>query len=165
MSSPTPEQPVAEPAPKVTGRGKLALLFGLPVLVAVLIGGTIWLVKGGTEPAESEAFELRGIITLDSSDADPGKLKDSGYRTCSGKRGYDDIRAGAQVTVYDAAGKAVALGTLGDSELKDGECTIQFSVPDVPGGQAIYEVEVAHRGKVRYEEDRAKSGSIALTLG
>lgn len=166
MTAPIPaDLPDGAPASEVRRqRRKALLLLGVPVLVAVLIGVTIWLIKGGGGE-KVEPFELRGVITLDSSDTTMGKLRNDGYHECSGERGYSDLRAGAQVTVYDASGKAIALGNVNDSQRKDGRCTLSFVVADVPGGQGIYEVEVAHRGKVRYDEERAKSGTVSLTLG
>ena len=159
-----PDLPSAEPTPQPP-RGRLLLLLGVPVLVIAVIGAAIWLFKGETGEAAPATFELRGTISLDNSDATMGKIRDDGYRQCAGERGYSDIRAGAQVTVYDASGKAIALGSVGDSRNKDSECTLWFTVANVPGGEAIYQVEVANRGKVRYDEQQAKSGAIALTLG
>lgn len=73
---------------------------------------------------------------------------------CSGARPFLDIHAGTEVVVRDAAGEAVAEGTLGDTEavmayaeLEELErapsgCMLSFTVAGVPPSDS-YTVEVA----------------------
>ncbi len=84
--------------------------------------------------------------------------------------GYADIRSGTQVTVYDSAGKAVALGRLGIAAPaanvgeRTNRCYFALDVDGVPEGSAIYSVEVSHRGRVQFTRDQLRD-VIDLTLG
>ena len=95
---------------------------------------------------------------------------------CVTDDGYSDISDGAQVTVEDSTGKAIALGTLqaghvselfGPGTAVEGmayRCVFGFTVNDVPAEEKIYSVEVSHRGKVNFTREKL-NGPIALTLG
>lgn len=150
-------------APLPPQRGTFGLFIGATVLAVLLAVGAIFVFGGKSEPprpAEPQAFELKGEISLmkgATGAADRGE--------CEGYRGYDDIAEGAQVTVYNASGKAVALGTLKNSDYSGGVCSFSFAVPEVPAGEAIYQVEVTHRGKVSFSDEAARKGAVALTLG
>jgi hypothetical protein len=89
---------------------------------------------------------------------------------CGGDNGYDDIQAGAAVTVYDATGAAVGTGSLGVPEYDDSNyvtrtCRFPISVAGVPKGSAIFQVEVTHRGKISIKAADAEAGKFAATLG
>lgn len=115
-------------------------------------------------PSEVATFAAYGTLTV------PGIKAES---ACIAKGGYDDVTGGAQVTVRDAAGKAVALGELGGGSLKDDgydaddyddvTCYFDFTVQKIPDGGDIYSVEVAHRGEVSFK--RSEATSIAMKLG
>jgi hypothetical protein len=87
-------------------------------------------------------------------------------------RGYPDLVTGAQVVVTDAGGKTIAVGQLeGGSVATDpatGEpfkvCGMRFTVPRVPKGQGFYGLEVAHRGRVQFDEAKM-SDKVTLTVG
>ncbi|WP_433271999.1 hypothetical protein ACQPZF_14860 [Actinosynnema sp. CS-041913] len=147
------------PGPRRSG-GRALVLVGVGVFVTIAaIVGLLLVVK---KPVEPRAFELRGTMTLEKG----ATAATRGRGECAGERGYDDIAEGAQVTVYDAAGKAVALGELADSAYEGaGQCSFTFAVAEVPVGARIYQIEVTHRGKVSFEESAAKAGEVALTLG
>lgn len=82
-----------------------------------------------------------------------------------------DVGAGATVTVFDAAGKAIGLGSVGEGALaKDADgygawsCGLPFTVTDVPELEdSIYSVEVSQRGQVNFS--RADAANVILTLG
>ena len=75
-----------------------------------------------------------------------------------------DIAGGAQVTVYDGSGKAVALGMLDSGVARGWDCVFTFSVLGVPvDAGPIYAVEVSHRGQIKFTQDEATS--LSLTLG
>ena len=94
---------------------------------------------------------------------------DYDHKACTGSGGYDDIRQGAAVTVYDDAGKVVGTGALDAgryaSEDSTAPCLFPVSVAGVPGGSRFYQVEVSHRGKVTVSAAEAKAGGFAATLG
>lgn len=129
-----------------------------------------------TAPATSQTpavLTINGILTVPAS-IDSDQVVDG---KCTATEGYADIATGTQVTVRDAAGKAVALGTLGAGKVKslfddpksavDGYadlCKFEFFVSKVPDGQSIYSVEVAHRGQVQFTR-AALEDWITLTLG
>lgn len=109
-------------------------------------------------------FAVFGTLSLSGA----GNLGKGAGSPCHGDDGYDDIVGGAQVTIYDGSGKAIALGSLGDGttlQQTPWNCTFTIAVRDVPiqKDSNIYAVEVTHRGQVKFTQDEATS--IALTLG
>ena len=113
------------------------LLAGLAVLA---LTGCSW-----------DTFSVAGTLQLDSARSERVWTAE-GCPLSSG--GYSDIRDGTQVTVYDASGKAVAVGALTNSlplgKVGDrtSRCYFAFEVTGIPEGSAIYAIEVSHRGKV-----------------
>jgi hypothetical protein len=148
------------PPPRRTGRGWL--LFGLGVVTGATVLGAIWLVVAlpGAAAEKSTAFELKGTMTL----VDP---KLGGGSTCYGTGGYKDISEGSAVTVYGAGGNVVATGSLGRGTKGSSydTCVFTVSVPNVPGDEKFYQVEVTHRGKLTIEAADAKAVGVAATLG
>jgi hypothetical protein len=102
-------------------------------------------------------FTIHGSITIAGLWNGPGEV-------CRTSGGYDDIKAGTQVTVTDAAGKVIALGDLDAGVSSKTGCEFDFSVTGVPDGSDFYSVEVAHRGELRYTRADLNS-PLSLTLG
>lgn len=117
-----------------------------------------------TTPAPAaKTFIASGTLDLDGQpDGGPGEY-------CQGAGGYNDIAAGAQVVIYNAAGTQLAIGALGSgSTVSHGPdtlatCRFRFSVPSVPSGVGPYSVEISHRGKIAFTEADARS--IKLSIG
>lgn len=89
---------------------------------------------------------------------------------CRGYGGFKDIGEGAPVTITDASGKVVGVGTLpnGVAEVSRDlpqvqDCVMRFEVAGVPRGAGPYGVEVSHRGVVRFDE-ASLVGIVTLTL-
>lgn len=105
---------------------------------------------------------MRGTFDL----VDTTSVVSDGSGGCEGTDGFDDIREGAGVTVYDASNDVVATGSLGDSEGGSGTfCTFQIAVDDVPKNSKFYKVEVSHRGTVQLTAEEAESGQLSTSLG
>ena len=70
---------------------------------------------------------------------------------CAGTGGYADIRVGTQVTVMDAEGRLIGVGTLGDGRdsSASGGCECALAVRDVPEVN-FYRVEGSRRGMLAY---------------
>lgn len=147
---------------------------------AAQTGGTPAQTQRSTKPSPKpkpapQVFTAIGSVTvpIDITSVLKAKSPTIGVTPCKAQSGgYDDIHAGAQVTVRDADGKTVALGTL-DSGLLAGKpgtllilskCSFSFSITDVPSGGDFYSVEVAHRGQVNYSAVQMQS-ALKLTLG
>jgi hypothetical protein len=145
-------------------RNALIVVIGVVVLAVVAIG----IAAAGGSPPEAtppppSTFDVSGTFTVKAA-------------LGSTDGGYTDIAPGTQVTVKDASGKVLALGNLGPgytSELFGGEtavagtaykCGFDFSVSNIPEGQAFYAIEVAHRGDVRYARANLNV-PLVLTLG
>lgn len=131
-------------------------LIGIAAIAAITLTGC-----GSDAPAAPTAFTLTGDFTLKDSD-----------RTCQGEGGYKDIGFGAAVTVYDGAGKVLAISKLGVGAYtptvigaERGSCTYPIKVEAVPTGVPIYQVEVANRGMVRLSEADARTGMLSVNLG
>jgi hypothetical protein len=156
-SPPTPEEPPAKarrwPHPLVTGLAGLAVGAG-----AV---GLAWGLSSGGGSSAPKSFTLVGSMTLTGDNVPSGDTSED----CTGYEGYDDIGAGAGVTVYDSAGKVVASGSLGAGKPKSAACVFPVRVPGVPEGSKFYRVEVSHRGQVTVSAAEAKAGEFAASLG
>jgi len=116
-----------------------------------------------TKPA---TFQVDGILQLHDSIHYPSS--DAG-RPCDASlsNGYNDIVNGAQVVVYDAAGKILASGELYGGTITPGDaafgwCQFRFVVPGV-SGDGPYSIEVTHRGKIVFTKDQADN--LSLTIG
>jgi hypothetical protein len=138
----------------------------VPVAAAIVgavvaASAALWFTRDDT-PATKPTFDLSGTLSL--AKASTYGMRDDGYRKCEGTGGYSDISEGTSVTVYDAAGTVLALGKLEGSKFRNGDCEFTFTVTAVPAGEQFYQVEVAHRGKVSFPSDKARSG-VGLTLG
>lgn len=122
---------------------------------------------------------IGGVLRLNDSDS----YKQEVGSPCSGSGGYGDIDDGAQVTVKDEAGKIIATGRLANGKVLSSDtrssyrfgsydsstttkCSWDIEVDRVPKA-SVYQVEVSHRGELRYslEEMKAQSWTVAFTLG
>lgn len=150
--------------------------------LAVGVGGTLAFTElarhGGTKPTSSAtqavatpsptAAVMSGHIALSRYDKgeDPAFRVANWTRTssggCAGQHGYDDMREGADVTVYDANGKVIGASSLEAGLRSSTKCRWAFSVQDLPASP-FYQVEVSHRGKVTVQ--RGDVGFAELTLG
>ena len=143
-------------------------------------GGDDEAAPGTTEPEfpiVSGTFALNGENMNDI---------DGNWTSCSGTGGYDDFRAGMDVTVRDGSGKIIGTGSArnmdpGDepeanpitplefaavaAKRADG-CTLKFEVPLVEAAD-FYAVEAGSRGDLTYShaELEATDWWIQLTLG
>ncbi|MGV9245951.1 hypothetical protein [Streptomyces sp. NPDC003710] len=160
---PAPTAPPAEPpafaaqAPAKRRPGPLSAgLVGL-ALGAGIVGGA-WAISANSGPG---AFTLEGSFELTDS------VIPDGEGGCAGTRGYDDIRDGTSVTVYNAAGSVVGTGALSNSKYGEDtyNCTFDVTVNDVPKGEKFYKVEVSHRGTLQLTADEAEGGQFGGTLG
>jgi len=122
--------------------------------------GLAWGLSGGGSAAP-KSFTLTGSMTLTGDSVPSGDTSED----CTGYQGYDDIAAGAGVTVYDSAGKVVASGSLGTGKPKGAACVFPVRVPGVPEGSKFYRVEVSHRGQITVSAAEAKAGEFAASLG
>ena len=137
--------------------GLAAIVTAAVVAVHALAGSTP---AGKPTPAASPTFIARGVLELDGSHLS----LDTG--TCFGTGGYADIRGGADVVIYDAAGKALVVSSIADGQPTGDSfapCLFAFDVPGVPAGVGPYSIEVSTRGRVPFTQDEA--GNLRLTLG
>lgn len=109
--------------------------------------------------AEPTSFRVSGNIRVD------GQGGWARGDSCYGIDGYDDMAAGAGVTIYDATGKAIAIGNLDEGTTVGDDCKFHFAVNDVPiqDGSDIYSVEISHRGRIQFTQ--AEAPTLSLTLG
>lgn len=142
--------------------GIIGVLAGVLVIALVAVPSSP--APSGTTARNVAAtgFDLTGRLELDATGA--FKATD---RSCVGEDGYDDMRTGAPVVVYDAAGTVIATGSLRGGALNTTgtQCVFPFTVADVPSGEAFYQVQVSHRGKVVVESAEAETSGAVLTLG
>jgi putative hemolysin len=86
---------------------------------------------------------------------------------CEGMGGYDDMRAGAQVTVTDEHGTVIGDSTLPTGQMQGSgvtrQCVFTFTVDDLPKGRSFYGLTISHRGTTQVRE--WELGSVNLSLG
>lgn len=99
------------------------------------------------------------------------QLKDQYYAgsatKCDLREGYEDFKGGAEVTVYDADGTALALGrtdsgTPGQTSRTQTQCLFTFKVEDVPAEGEVFSVEVGHRGRVNFTKENSEMLMFSL---
>ena len=131
---------------------------------------------GHSKPATT--VTVKGKITITDNDSTATDFTWDEPDLCQSAGGYQDIAPGASVTVHDAAGKVIGLGTIegrghagGFSDL-GGEfgkiattCTFAFTVSDVPQQPKFYGVQVTHRGIVTFSAAQVGAGQVALSIG
>lgn len=143
-------------------------------LVVVGVGIAAWLgAFGAKTPVAVTSFQLSGTITLqDSSNGEYGTVDiTSNNGSCQGAGPYSDLSSGTAVIVANAQGQTVATGQLlagqtdsnSDASFVD-ECTMPFTVPNVPIGLSNYTVTISHRGSQVVSAAEARSG-VELTIG
>lgn len=136
------------------GAGGVGLVWGLSSSPA---GPKLMSTASASAPT---TFTLSGTMKLIGS----GNIRTAGGRGCAGSGGFDDIAAGAGVTVYDGGSQIVAKGQLANGALVDGVCRFMVIIEQVPAGPAFYQVEVSHRGKLTLTAADAKAGKFAGVL-
>jgi hypothetical protein len=135
-------------------------LGAVAAVVLVLIAGSE--ADPHAPPSPAAALTVDGSVTVVGGHP---QVQTENELTCTGGGGFDDIRQGAQVVVTDAAGKTIALAQLDAGSWKrDVGCIFLFTVPDVPGGEKFYGIEVSHRGRVQYSA-RQLAAPLELSLG
>jgi len=110
-------------------------------------------------------FPLRGSISIVSSSSVGGGGDRSIGAFCQGTNGYDDIREGAPVNVYNNSGSLIAQGRLsqGSFFLESIGCRFTFDV-QIAKESDFYFVEISHRGRTAVDAQRARSGFLELSL-
>ena len=80
--------------------------------------------------------------------------------------GYDDIRAGTQVTVTDEGGTLIGTGQLTGGRLSLSACRFTYRITDLPEAR-FYKIEVSHRGGVThsFSELTSQDWRVASKLG
>ncbi|MGW7529676.1 hypothetical protein [Streptomyces sp. NPDC054783] len=161
ITEPPATPPLSEKAPASGRRWAHPVVTGIAGLVVGAAGvGLVWGLSAGATSAVKTST-LKGALTLTGDNVPSGDTSED----CTGYEGYDDIGAGAAVTVYDNAGKVIAQGALGVGKPHDAACVFHVAVPGVPNGPKFYQVEVSHRGKLTVSSAEAKAGGFAASLG
>lgn len=144
----------------------------LAAAAAVAIGVSTYVATSSSATAQ---IHVRGTLRLGPTAAadmiHPVGAVENGD-VCQSGAGYDDITAGAAVTVGGSNGQPLAVGPLsGGAEagvddsagMALGFCVFSFDV-GVPDGQSAYTVTISHRGTQTFTPEQVAAG-IALTLG
>lgn len=159
-----PQRPAPKPTAPVwvwVALGTTAAVFGL---LGLFIG--IELGKSGSNPIAvvtgHGTFTASGDLVVTDSDGlgvDHGGIGSA----CSGTNGYSDIAQGAQVVIYDASGKSLAIGALQQGEYYGADgCQFKWSVTGIPSGVGPYSVQVTHRGMVVFTQDKATNQQLSI---
>jgi hypothetical protein len=127
----------------------LLIVGGVALILVIGVGAWWWTTQ--------RTLTVDGDISVTGSS--------SGYTggPCVTRSGFDDIAAGAQVVVKDAAGKVLATTTLGPGRSTGTACAFGFHT-DVPTGSDFYGVELGRRGVVQFTAEQMAAG-VHLTVG
>ncbi|MGD8485137.1 MAG: hypothetical protein PVH07_00735, partial [Chloroflexota bacterium] len=128
--------------------GPLASQANVPEAWLPLLGGS-----ASAAASQAGPHKLAGAFVLVDNDTTFKKGK-----VCRGRGGYDDIRGGMPVTVRDADGMLLGVGSLEPGERQSRhKCYFFFQVEDLPEAD-FYEITMGSRGKLAYSfaelEDR-----------
>jgi hypothetical protein len=90
-------------------------------------------------------------------------------RSCWGIYGYDDLKNGSAVKVFDSTGKVVGSTTLDNSEYgldsvssRKLTCTFKWELNDIPNDDEGYSVEISSRGEVFFSLDSLKDSGFFM---
>jgi hypothetical protein len=146
--------------------GVALLVAGVAAVFALTRGGSGGPKQSPVAVHSPKTITVHGALVLNG----PISFGSEGSDMCGGLAGYNDVIAGAQVVVYDAAGKqlvvaALPAGTQGDNYFGNPlrQCWFTIDIPGVPAGVGPYSIEVTHRGKIPFEESKAYD--VEMTLG
>ncbi|MFZ3497185.1 hypothetical protein ACODT5_28845 [Streptomyces sp. 5.8] len=164
----------APPAPAPHTRPAWLIPAAAGLLAGAILGSGITYLATAPEETpkakEPGVFTLTGTMTARGEKSSIGKVS-SRENGCAGTGGYQDMRSGTTVTVYDTQGTVLGQGTLGpgtytgDWKSTDSNtCTFPVTVTGVPEGKVSYQVEVGRRGKLLLTEEEAKNGGFAGSL-
>ncbi|WP_330247289.1 hypothetical protein OHA33_34035 [Streptomyces sp. NBC_00562] len=157
-------RPTVQPGSDRTLATRIRTLRAVPALAvgaaagAALVG-LAWTLTA-VDLGNPGTFSTTGGIFLADSD---GFVSDG--KKCMGKGGYEDLRAGTEVTVTDASGSVVAADSLALGKVVGETCMFKFTVHDIPVGSKLFRIEVSHRGAITKTEAELRLGDIGLTLG
>lgn len=115
---------------------------------AIVITGAAVLLLAACGSDEPQTFDATGKFQVAVATTD-------GVGTnCVGRRGYSDLGPGTVVEVSDASDRTLAVGELEATTWTADPygCVFDFTVKDIPAGEKLYKVEVAHRGQMTKTE-------------
>ena len=161
------------PQPPRHSNSKAWVVAGAIVTAALILGVAIvavaWLyldrrsepiAQPTATPTTPAPIEVDGDLEL----MEEGRHPKFGRQCAAKSAGYDDITAGAQVTVTNEAGTVLAVGTLQNGTGTGTGCKFPFTVT-VPPGHQFYGFEISHRGVIRYSEEQLRTTGAHLSLG
>ena len=141
-------------ASKSRSSRKPFIIAGAVVLIVILAVGLWAIFRSGSDAVLGTQTNTL-TITLDLyNPADPS-IGRYGKGCDVSDTGYDDISAGAPVTVKDKAGTVLASSFLDSGTSAGSDCTFSLAV-EVPDS-AFYQIEVGHRGAVTFSKSDLQS--------
>ena len=162
-SEPETMAPEAEPE-AVKSKRNPWIIAGVMVAVLAVAGAGVGLFLALKPPADVTVVATVGLMQ---------EISDNKYGTdnylamsddkCVGLGGYDDLSAGAGVTVYGASGQIIGVGSL-DEGIDIGDMCLFSSEITVPGGEAFYSMEVTHRGELRASASEINTDTNRLAI-
>jgi len=144
----------------------------LAAAVAAVVGTGTYFAVGGSGPGTIDVHGTLRLGPLSAVDEVHSFGTAENGDVCISGDGYDDITAGAAVTIGGSAGQTLAVAPLsGGAEdgVADvggaamGFCVFSFDAT-VPDGQSAYTVTIGHRGTQTFTPAQAAEG-IQLKLG
>ncbi|MGI5179510.1 hypothetical protein ACQEVZ_24585 [Dactylosporangium sp. CA-152071] len=168
---PTPTM-VESPAPRTVSPSLFAAFTGAALVLMAIVGLGVWYVMRPDSAAPAPAagsVAIAGVVVLELPNFEWQSVENP---VCKGRKDYEDITEGAQVTYFDASGKTLAVGKLGageargitrgsDGVIRASACAVPFSI-EVPSGVGPYGVEVSNRGVRRFNEGSLTGLQIKL---
>ena len=153
-----PISPPMAPAAPTAPRTFRWIVGGIAAVVA-LFGVSVILADHGVagRAVMPDTITVAGVVMLTDDDGFTGH---STGGICAGDGGYDDLAAGASVTVYDGSSAIIGGGFVDSATYNGSSCVLSFDIPDIPAGRGFYQVEISHRGKISEDEKNTKVGTL-----
>ncbi len=160
-----PTRPIPLPDPPQP-RGSVNWVVVIPAMAAAVLvlmaaaGGAVWFLLrppgvATVPPPTRGTLQVQGAMNLSQGQFIWNGGADT---TCTGWKGFDDIRGGTEIVVSDASGKTLVVGELatghatGITNDTATGCRLGFSITGVPAGVGPYGVEIGHRGVTHYSQ-------------
>lgn len=131
--------------------------------------------NGKVDLGEIALFAAEKATALSVGACGSGSFTAAGQVTIQRARGNqceaEQATEGTRVVIYGADDQGLGIGELENPEASpDGEdglpqCVLEFSVPDVKGGEKVYKVGVGDLDRVSFSEDKARKGELNLYWG
>lgn len=157
----------------MSGSSRFVVALSVVLLAAGCGGGASAKVRTSPRPSASTVapsptpttLTVHPLLVIKKGSAEFPNFKVTSGDHCRGIDGYDDLRKGASVTLYDRTGRAVVgTGFVDRTAGISNECVLRATVRDLEPAK-FYLVQFANRNKIPMSVGDLKSARSVVTIG